>query len=113
MSFIEKDPNTRSGIKRDYIFAGILLVVSILLMFINFWYVSVQDEYDKNYMAVAGELRILSQSIAKYASNAADGIQDAFELLRNRRDEFDNGLEILTNGDPKTGTPPTPLKIRQ
>lgn len=113
MTFIEKDVNTRAGIKRDYVFASILLVISILLMFINFWYVSVQDENDKNYMAVAGELRILSQSIAKYASNAADGIQDAFELLRSRRDEFDSDLEILTNGDPKTGAPPTALKIRQ
>src|SRR5690348_12106955 len=108
MTFIEKEPISQGGIKKDYAFVGILLALSIFCMFINFWYVSVQDEYDKHYISIAGELRILSQSVAKNANNAADGIQDAFELLRNRRDEFDNGLDTLKNGDPKTGLPPTP-----
>lgn len=113
MAIAEKETLSRANFKKDYVFVGILLVLSILLMFINFWYVSVQDENDKHYIAVAGELRILSQSIAKYASNAADGVQDAFELLRNRRDEFDNGLDTLTNGDSKIGLTPTPSDIRK
>ncbi|MBN9287649.1 MAG: chemotaxis protein [Gammaproteobacteria bacterium 39-13] len=113
MALIDKDPLPHSGIKKDYAFVGILLALSILLMFLNFWYVSLQDEYDKHYIAIAGELRILSQSLAKNANNAADGVQDAFELLRNRRDEFDNGLDTLINGDPKSGLPPTSADIRQ
>ncbi len=112
MAAIEKELSAPTGIKKDYAFVGILLVLSILLMFLNFWYVSVQDENDKHYIAIAGELRILSQSLAKNASNAADGAQDAFELLRNRRDEFDNGLDTLINGDVKTGLPPTSTDIR-
>lgn len=108
MTLNTKELNTNTSIKKDYVFIGILLVLCIVLMFINIWYVSVQDENDKHYIGVAGELRILSQSIAKYASNAADGIQDAFDLLRNRRDEFDEGIETLVNGDPKIKLPPTP-----
>jgi twitching motility protein PilJ len=108
MTLNNKEINTNASIKKDYVFIGILLVLCIVLMFINIWYVSVQDENDKHYIAVAGELRILSQSIAKYASNAAEGIQDAFDLLRNRRDEFDERIETLVNGDPKIKLPPTP-----
>lgn len=110
---IEKEMPSTANFKKDYFFIGILLVLSIVLMFLNFWYVSVQDENDKRYISVAGELRILSQSIAKYASNAADGVQDAFELLRNRKEQFDNDLDILNNGNPKKGLPPTPIEIRQ
>lgn len=108
-----KDLIAGARIKKDYVLIGILLILCILLMFINIWYVSVQDENDKHYIAQAGELRILSQSIAKYASNAADGIQDAFDLLRNRRDEFDSGLDTLINGDPKINLPPSPLAINK
>lgn len=111
MTLSNKEFNTGASIKKDYVFIGILLVLCILLMFINIWYVSVQDENDKHYIAVAGELRILSQSIAKYASNAADGIQDAFDLLRTRRDEFDEGVETLANGDRKIKLPPSPPVI--
>jgi twitching motility protein PilJ len=113
MTLGETDPSTQANIKKDYVFLSVLLAVSIFLMFINFWYVNTQDENDKRYIAISGELRILSQSIAKYASNAAEGTQDAFELLRNRRDEFDNDLDRLINGDIKTGLPPTLLVIRQ
>lgn len=112
MAVIDKEPMFQTGIKKDYAFVGILLALSILLMFLNFWYVSVQDKNDKEYIGIAGELRILSQSLAKNASNAADGIQDAFSLLRNRRDEFDKGLDALINGDPEKGLPPTSADIR-
>ena len=64
-------------------------------------------------MAITSELRILSQSIAKNAGSAADGVQDAFALLKNRRDDFETGIETLINGDPKIGLPPTPSAIQR
>lgn len=103
---------TYPGVKKDYAFLGILLIICLLVMYINFWYVNLQDENDKRYMSIAGELRILSQSLSKNANNAVDGVQDAFELLRNRRDEFDAGLEMLMNGSAKQGLPPSPEYIR-
>jgi len=109
----ENEAISRASLKRDYIIVGLFLVLSIFLMFINFWIVSLNDEDDKHYIAIAGELRILSQSISKYASNAADGVQDAFDLLRNRRDEFDNDLDVLINGSAKLGLPPTNKIIAQ
>lgn len=111
MQISEKQETPRVG--TDYFFTGLLLFISILLMFFNFWYVSVQDKNDKRYIAIAGELRILSQSIAKYAGNAADGIQDSFNLLRNREYEFDTNLDILKNGSTEIGLPATPTFINQ
>ena len=103
----------KSAIQKNNILISCLLVLCIILMFLNIWYVNIHDEHDKRYIAMAGELRILSQSIAKYASNAADGMQDAFEILRDRRDEFDADTEILRNGNTKEKLPPSPLMIRK
>lgn len=104
---------SQNRFKKEYAFLGSLLTLAFILMFLNFWYVNVQDKNDKYYIAIAGELRILSQSIASNAGNAADGVQDAFEVLRNRRDEFDNDLDTLVNGDLKIGLPPSVSAIRQ
>ena len=49
----------------------------------------------------------------KNAGSAADGVQDAFTLLRNRRNEFESGMETLINGDPKIGLPSTPADIQK
>ena len=111
MQFSEAESNP-IGLIKSQIFVGILLAISILLMFVNFWIVTVKSGYDKNYMAITSELRILSQSIAKNASSAADGVQDAFVLLKNRRNDFDAGIDTLINGDPKIGLPPTPTAIQ-
>lgn len=109
----QNELNIKPTIRKDNIFLSFLLVLCIILMFINIWYVSIKNEDDKNYISLAGELRILSQSIAKYTSNAADGMQDAFEILRTRRDEFDDDLEILISGDPKINLAPSAVEIRK
>ena len=112
MSLIEKETLTKT-VKKDMVLIGLLLAACIVLMFVNFWYTTVKDRQDKQYIAISGELRILSQSIAKHASNAADGIQDAFTLLHKRRDDFDEGLLILKNGDEKLKLPASSFMIRQ
>lgn len=100
-------------LKKSYGIIGSLLTLAFISMVLNFWFVNVTDKDDKIYIAIAGELRILSQSVASNAGNAADGIQDAFEALHNRRDEFDNNLDVLVNGDPKMGLPASPPSIKQ
>lgn len=51
----------------------IALIVFIMLLFANFAYLNTQATYDKQYIAHAGELRVLSQRIAKNATEAAAG----------------------------------------
>jgi twitching motility protein PilJ len=101
-----------TSFKKDMAIIGFLLAISILLMFANFWYLSVHDRNDKNYVAIAGELRILSQSIAKNASNATDGVREAFISLKTQRDAFTIGMTQLKEGDKSLKLPNTPEGVR-
>ena len=88
-----------------------VLVVSIVLLLVNFIYTNKQSSYDKEYISNAGELRVLSQSIAKDAAEAASGKVPAFALLNTARNDFTARWDILVNGDPSTGLPPAPPSL--
>src|SRR5690606_18961579 len=61
---------------------------------------------DKTYIAYASELRVLSQEIAKNASEAADGKAEAFQLLGRSRDDFQQLRDYLVQGNPEIELPP-------
>ncbi|MCD4866319.1 methyl-accepting chemotaxis protein [Pseudomonas sp. PLB05] len=86
----------------------VVLIVAIVLLFANFAYLGTQTNYDNQYQGQATELRILSQQLAKSASEAATGKAEAFRDLRQARAEFERRLTILRSGDPQTGLPPSP-----
>jgi len=79
-----------TGMRSNTLIAGlfIVLLVSMVLLFANFAYVSTQADYDNEYIGHAGELRVLSQRIAKDAVEAAAGTGGAFASLKTARDEF-------------------------
>lgn len=77
----------------------IVLIVSIVLLFANFAYLNTQSNHDKQYIGHAGELRVLSQRIAKNATEAAAGKGEAFKLLKDARNDFEKRWNILVNGD--------------
>ena len=87
------------------------LIVSIMLLFVNFAYLSTQSNYDKQYIGHAGELRVLSQRIAKNASEAATGKAAAFKLLADARNDFDTRWQYLKKGDKNTGLPAAPAEV--
>lgn len=66
----------------------IALIIFIMLLFANFAYLNTQSTYDKQYIGHAGELRVLSQRIAKNATEAAAGKAAAFKLLSEARNDF-------------------------
>ncbi|WP_145007653.1 methyl-accepting chemotaxis protein [Pseudomonas oryzihabitans] len=86
----------------------VVLIVAIVLLFANFAYLGTQTNYDNQYQGQATELRILSQQLAKSASEAATGKAEAFKDLRVARAEFERRWNILRNGDPQTGLPASP-----
>ena len=90
----------------------IVLILSIILLFANFAYLNTQANYDKQYIGHAGELRVLSQRIAKYATEAAAGKAVAFKLLSDARNDFEQRWGYLKKGDPATGLPPAPPAVR-
>ncbi|MGY2261354.1 methyl-accepting chemotaxis protein [Pseudomonas sp. SDO55104_S430] len=90
----------------------IALIIFIMLLFANFAYLNTQATYDKQYIGHAGELRVLSQRIAKNATEAAAGKAAAFKLLSDARNDFAQRWSYLKKGDPVTGLPPAPPAVR-
>lgn len=90
----------------------IALIVFIMLLFANFAHLNTQATYDKQYIGHAGELRVLSQRIAKNATEAASGKAAAFKLLSDARNDFARRWGYLKKGDPATGLPPAPSTVR-
>ena len=91
----------------------IALIVFIMLLFANFAYLNTQSNYDKQYISHAGELRVLSQRIAKNATEAAAGKAAAFKLLIDARNDFSQRWGYLRKGDPATGLPPAPAAVHK
>lgn len=89
-----------------------VLVISIVLLFANFFYLGQQAGHDKQYISHAGELRVLSQNIAKNATEAAAGKAEAFGLLKEARNEFEKRWNILTQGDVATRLPAAPEAVK-
>lgn len=61
---------------------------------------------DREYLAYASDLKVLSQEISKNATEAAAGKDDAFALLQQSRDEFQRRWDAILAGNPETGLPP-------
>src|SRR5476649_2887678 len=81
-------PLEASRSRSQIIVLFIALIVFIMLLFANFAYMNTQSTYDKQYISHAGELRVLSQRIAKNATEAAAGKAAAFKLLGDARNDF-------------------------
>ncbi|MBU2709505.1 methyl-accepting chemotaxis protein [Zooshikella harenae] len=76
----------------------VLLIVSLVAMIANFFYVNNKASEDKEYIGHSGELRVLSQQIAKNSTEAAAGKGDAFKLLRKAHDAFNSSFTTLQKG---------------
>ena len=101
------NPRKALGQDRELVFLIGALVAFIFLLALNFGYVGQQADYDKEYISLAGELRVLSQRIAKNAE-AAVTRSEAFPQLKEARDQFAQIISRLKGGNPLTGLPATP-----
>ncbi|WP_347505716.1 methyl-accepting chemotaxis protein [Pseudomonas anguilliseptica] len=106
--------NLLAGARSSTLIAGlfIVLIVSIVLLFANFAYINTQSNYDTEYIGHAGELRVLSQRIAKNSTEAAAGTAEAFALLRDARNDFQTRWGYLTDGNEETGLPAAPESLQ-
>ena len=99
--------NLLAGVRSNTLIAGlfVVLIISIVLLFANFAYLNTQSGYDKEYISHAGELRVLSQRIAKNATEAATGKAEAFPPLKEARRDFEERWGFLTKGNEASGLP--------
>ncbi|HCP22035.1 MAG TPA: chemotaxis protein, partial [Marinobacter hydrocarbonoclasticus] len=64
-----------------------LIALTVLLVVVLF-IINQDSQHDQQYIANTAEMRVLSQEIAKNATEAAGGTAEAFDQLRRSRDEF-------------------------
>ncbi len=86
-----------------------ILLVSLLIVILALVYVVVYTfqmrGYDQELLEHAGEMRVLSQEIAKNSSEASGGQEEAFGLLQRSRAEFEVRWNYIQQGNTITGMP--------
>ncbi|MGE5489901.1 MAG: methyl-accepting chemotaxis protein [Actinomycetota bacterium] len=80
------------------VFVALLLAIAILVYHDNR-----ESTYGTAYVAAAGEMRMLSQRLAKASSLAIQGNPTAFVQLKESRDSFSQILDRVTNGGEVAG----------
>ncbi|MDH5325414.1 MAG: methyl-accepting chemotaxis protein [Gammaproteobacteria bacterium] len=89
----------------------VLLLLSLGLLFLTVVTIAENTKNDKEYISLAGEQRVLSQSVVKDAVEASSANVDAFKALKQGRNTFDRILSNLTDGNIETGLPQTPAEV--
>jgi len=102
-----KAGSTSSGGGKALPFLIVGLLVMMLAAFVFYTAAAIQDGYDKEYLGLLGEQRVLSQRISKFAGQANKGVPATFDQLKKYRDEFNHNLRLLQAGDPDSGMPPS------
>lgn len=84
-----------SGISsgRLMVYLMVLLTITIIVMGVAYSFIVIQEAKDREYITRIGDQRVLSQQLAKLASQAARGDLNAFPPLQKARNEFDETLE--------------------
>ena len=110
MSEAAKSSTTESHWLQNIII--LLLVIFLVLLGLTFFQVTLQNKYDKQYLELAGEERVLSQRIAKSASEAIVGRIEALSILKDSVVRFQQTFDIFEKGDPDSKLPAAPPELR-
>src|SRR6185369_1873481 len=91
---------------------GLLLVMLIIAGIV--YHDNRESTYGTAYIAASGEMRMLSQRLAKASSLALQGNPVAFKQLKDSHDNFASKLERLTKGGDISDTtvPPSPNSVQ-
>jgi len=105
LAFLSQFPVTK---QLQILGGGLLLIMLVIAGII--YHDNRESTYGTVYIAASGEMRMLSQRLAKASSLALQGNPAAFKQLKDSRDNFANKLERLTTGGEINGTtvPPSP-----
>ena len=103
--------STDQGNNTLIIAVGGLLVVLLLALFVVSYMIVRDSDYDKQYAGYASDLRVLSQEVAKNATEAAGGKDEAFAQLKRSREDFEQLLSYLVVGNDETGLPASELPV--
>lgn len=91
--------SARGAQRASNVFGG-LFIISLVLMVASFAYVAYHARFDREFINHTDAIRVLSQTIGKNASEAANGKTDAFFMLEDASKRLDGHLRVLQEGDP-------------
>ncbi len=80
-----------------------LLIGFVAAMVVVYWMAFTKENHDTQYLSLVVEQRVLSQGLAKSATLAAAGNEDAFVTLRQYQKEFGRNMSELSEINPQTG----------
>ncbi len=103
-----KAPNSSSQRNRGTQLLLLALVAALVFVVADFYLLNRNNQYDREYIAHATDIQVLSQQLATAASGAASGNLDAFDSLEQARDNIFLRVNQLISGDPETGLPESP-----
>ena len=109
MKIISGKFNADQGNNSRIFLLGGALIVLLVALFVVSYFITRDGNYDKEYAGYANDLRVLSQEIAKNATEAAGGKEGAFKQLERSRDDFERKLKFITSGNAITGLPASEL----
>ncbi len=89
-----------------------LLIIFVVAMVVVYWMAFTKENHDTQYLSLVVEQRVLSQGLAKSATLAAAGNEDAFATLRQYQKEFGRNMKELAVIDPETGESALPESAR-
>ncbi len=92
---------------------GVITFLSVFALLANIWAGSTEGEHDRQYVNISGELRVLSQRIAKNAPEAAAGNEEAYNDLRIAKDNFDAQWRRISKGSDQDLPTPNDEAINQ
>ncbi len=93
MKLSKKDLFSGISSGRLMVYLIVMLVLSMIIMGVAYSLIVIQESKDREYITRIGDQRVLSQQLAKLASQAGRGDIKAFPNLQKDRDEFDTTLE--------------------
>ncbi len=82
-----------------------VVVIAVAALLYVIFTVNKDSDRDKTTIGYTSDLRVLSQEIAKNASEAADGKPEAFGQLRTSRNQFEKLFKFLVEGNPEEDLP--------
>jgi twitching motility protein PilJ len=93
-------------------FLTVLLLVFIVLGSGTAFYITVQNNHDKQYLSAVAEQQLLSQRLAAYAPEAASGEERALSALARLKGSFEAQMTKFLGGNAETGLPAAPKPLQ-
>ena len=85
--------------------------ISFVAMAVFLGYNTTRTSYDARYLTNAGEQRVLSQTMSRFAIEASQGNENSFARLQTLRNKFESSFNALEQGDAASGFAKSPEDV--